>query len=205
VLEFLRRWVPRRAQVAVGLAVVLVVSGAVAHARNRVWNSAIALWEDSARKSPNKSRPNFQLAFTYYSHGRCADALRMYERVAKLGPHDYRLLVDWALAYDCLNRRGEALAKLQQVPEKNAHVYSLIGMVHLKERRFAQARAALDTSLKLDPNFALSYVYRAAVHLGYRNLEAAAEDYRRALALNPDSDAARKGLAAVEARLRARR
>ena len=58
---------------------------------------------------------------------------------------DYNLLVDWALAYDCLNQPDVALAKLRQAAalEPTAHVYSQIGMIYGKRAQWAEAMEAL--------------------------------------------------------------
>src|SRR5207245_1563784 len=39
--------------------IVLLAAAAATHARAAVWSSAVALWEDTVRKSPNKARDRF--------------------------------------------------------------------------------------------------------------------------------------------------
>jgi Flp pilus assembly protein TadD len=134
--------------------------------------------------------------------GRCNQALTHYQKVATLERPDYRLLVDWALAYDCLNQSQEALNKLEQAAtlERTAHVYALIGMIHGKNSRVKEAEAALAEAEKLDPRFDMTYVYRGNLRLGERNFAAAARDYRHALELNPRNQAAADALSVIQAR-----
>ena len=72
------------------------------------------MWEDSAAKSPQKARPRFQLAYSEYQAGRCADAVNEFERTAQLEKPAYDLYVDWALAYDCAGNTSAAVEKLNR-------------------------------------------------------------------------------------------
>jgi len=202
-LEFLRRVDVRQPKWIAGLAAVLFVAGIATHSRNFVWSDKVALWEDTAAKSPNKSRVQFQLAQAYYEAGHCDRALPHYERTAQLERPDYRLFIDWGLAYDCLNRPEQALEKFRQAAslKQTAHVYSQIGMVYAKQGKHAEALEALATAEKIDPNFDMTYTYRGGVHLGQGNPTAAIEDFRRALALNPQNEIARRALAMTEQQL----
>ena len=84
-----------RRKLAAALCGILAVLAIATYRRNEVWASDIAIWEDAARKSPGKQRVHFQLAHTYYSDGRCADAIAQYAEAARLEQPDYGLLVDW--------------------------------------------------------------------------------------------------------------
>ena len=120
-MEALRRVRWRPAALAAVAAGVLLVFGTMTFARNLVWSDRIALWEDTVRKSPANARAHFQLAFAHFEEGRCADALPHYQRVEEIQGRSYDLLVDWALAYDCLNRPEEAMAKLRQAADGGAY------------------------------------------------------------------------------------
>lgn len=194
--EFLLRAPLRRPAMAGALAAVLSVLGIVTYQRNEVWADAISLWKDTAEKSPNKSRPHFQLAFAYYSEGRCLDAVKEYQRTSELDNKDDRLYIDWALAYDCAKQPEAALEKLRQAASisKTGLAYSLIGMVYAKQNRRAEALEALDQAEKLDPNLEATYVNRGNVYLLAQEFDKAAGQFRRALELNPADPIARNGL-----------
>jgi tetratricopeptide (TPR) repeat protein len=195
-----------RRTLAGALVAVLAVCGVLTYQRNQVWASPVALWEDAVDKAPHNWRAHFQLAYAYYEAQRCPDAVREYAQAAEWRPPDVRLLVNWALAADCAGRPEEALAKLEQAAaiEQSAHVYSLIGMVRAKQGRREQALEALAVAEKLDPNFAMLYVYRGHIYAQAGDDAAAAGQYRRALAIDPSLGVARESLLAAESRLRAR-
>ncbi|MDQ6758948.1 MAG: tetratricopeptide repeat protein [Acidobacteriota bacterium] len=186
-----------------GLGVVLVSLALLTFQRNQLWGNAVGIWRDSVTKSPAKFRPRFQLAYAYYNAGQCNEAATEFGQAAQLdlgrksdAKPDYSLLVDWALAYDCAGNTSAAIGKLTEAAaiEKSAHVYSQLGMMYAKQAQYPQALDALETAAGLDPNFGMTYVYRGNVYTLQGNKARAAEEYRHALAINPQDGAARDGL-----------
>jgi len=201
-LELLSRWRARPRALAGVSAGVLAALSLLSYQRNQVWAGDVALWEDTVAKSPHNQRAHFQLGVAYFGLGRCSDALREYESASKLGQPDYRLFVDWALAEDCMNRPEQAVAKLQQAAglDPTAYVYSQIGMVYGKQKKYAEALEALATAEEIDPSEDTLYFYRGNVYAATGDLAKAIEGYRRAVLLNPDNQSARRALGRLEAR-----
>ena len=56
--------------------------------RNEVYRSEVALWEDTAQKSPHKARVHNNLGYAYYLSGRYVDAQRAYLTALRLKPND---------------------------------------------------------------------------------------------------------------------
>ena len=198
-VEFLRRWKISRNALITVLSLVLVAEAAATYQRNQVWSTAIDMWSDTVAKSPNKRRPRFQLAMAYFQAGHYPEAIEGFEKAAQIEQPNFDLLVDWALAYDGVGKTAEAIAKLRQAAalEKSAHVYSQIGMEYGKMGQYPQALDALATAIQLDPNFmgGVSYVYRGDVFNVQGNKLQAAEEYRHALAIDPNNSVAREKLA----------
>jgi tetratricopeptide (TPR) repeat protein len=185
----------------------LLVAGALTNVRAQVWSSAVALWTDAAGKSPGKQRVQEQLGYAYYAEGRCDLALERYQAAARAARPDFRLLVEWAGALDCVNRLDEAQEKLRQAAALiwNAHVNSEIGRVYIKQGKRAEALAALAVAARLDPGFEPTYLYRGVLYANSNEWEAAATEYRRALSLDPSDQQARGGLAEAERHLKGSR
>jgi tetratricopeptide (TPR) repeat protein len=175
----------RKVLVAACLVVVLLAA-VVTHARAAVWSDPLALWEDTARKAPNKRRVRFQLGYAYFSMNppQFERAIAEFEKAAQLEPPDANLMLDWGLALDGLNRRAEALAKLRTAAmmDRTAHVYSQIGMVYAKNGDWAEALDALAAAEKIDANFPPIYVYRGKIFLIQKRCADASREYQRALA-----------------------
>jgi tetratricopeptide (TPR) repeat protein len=204
-IEFLRRL--KFSQIVGVGAAILVMCTVLTYQRSEVWASSISLWEDTVAKSPKKVRPRFQIAYAQYELGHCPEAAEQYQIASTLGPPDYTLLTDWALALDCAGHSAEAIEKLEQAThlEKNAHAFAQIGMIYGKQRKNEQALAALDQAEHLNPGFAMTYVYRGNVFEVSGDCGRAVQEYRRALAIdihaaNADdlaiaAEAARAGIA----------
>jgi len=194
-------------KLAAAFAALLLAATLITHARAEVWADPITLWQDTANKSPHKRRVLFQLASAYADAGRCQDAVEEYQKVAQAWRPDYNLLVDWALAYDCVNQPELALEKLRQASnlEVNAHVYTQIAKVYAERRRWAEALDALAVAEKIDPNYATMYAYRGKIFFNLNRAAEAVADYRRALALQPSlADVVRPDLAEAQAKLAGR-
>lgn len=179
-------------------AAVLLLS-VVAHERNKVWASPIALWTDSTAKSPNKVRPWFQLAQSYAEEQQFSEAVKKFEIAARLAPPDDALLIDWGLALDGVGRREEAADKLRQAAALNptAHVYSQLAMIYGKSRENQKALDALGIAERLDHAFVMTYVYRGNVLTQMGDRVAAAREFQRALAIDPKNAPAADGLRLV--------
>jgi protein O-mannosyl-transferase len=198
-VEFLRRWKTRPATFIAVLGLVVLAEAGLTYQRNQLYSSAIAIWKDTAEKSPAKVRPRFQLAYAYYQSQHCSEAVGEYAKAAALQKPTYDLLLDWALAYDCAANPDQTIAKLRQAAatKKNAHVYSQIGMEYGKQGKYPEAMDALATAQQLDPKFAMTYVYRGNIFEVQHNATAAAEEYQRALAADPYNQPARDGLTRI--------
>jgi len=198
-VEFLRRWKTGRTTLVTALGLVLLAEAALSYQRNQLWGSTVDMWKDSASKSPSKVRPRFQLAYAYYQQQHCGEAVAEFAKAAQIEAPKYDLLLDWALAYDCAGNPQEAVAKLQQAvahTPRSAHLYSQIGMEYGKQGKYPEAMEALSTAERINPKFEMTYVYRGNIYEVQGDKARAAEEYRRALAIDDlqYNQAARDGL-----------
>ncbi len=201
VVEFLRR-VEWRQRVTIE-ACVLIVMVALTYQRSALWGDPIQLWGDASAKSPDKFRPRFQLAHAYYVRGRLREALDTYAIASKLGPPDYRLLVDYGLALDHSKQYSDALDKLRQATtlEADPEVWTLIGQVYGEQHKVDQAFEALDQAQRINPKFEMTYAIRGNVYESVGNLAGAAEEFQHTLQIDPYNDPVRKELAKVQREL----
>ena len=178
----------------------------VTHARAQVWSDPILLWQDTARKSPDKVRAHFQLAFAYFEQGRYDLAVAEFQEMAKRKPPTADLLLDWGLAYDGLNQPDKALEKLRQAAalEPSAHTYTQIGYIYAKRSQCTEAMQAFNTAEKLDPKLAITYMYKGAGYHGDQSAAAAVAEFEHALALDFRLGVAQEGLATARQRLSGR-
>jgi tetratricopeptide (TPR) repeat protein len=187
-----------------GLAAIIVLMAAFAtHARAELWGNPLALWQDTALKSPRKMRPHFQLAFAYQEQGRFDLAVAEFQKTADLEPPTADLLIDWGLAYDGLNQPEMALSKFREAAAKtpSAHVYTQIGYIYAKRSQWNEANEAFDMAARIDPGFAITYLYKGQVHLAKNELPAALAEFQHALQLDPRLEPARQALVTTQRRI----
>ncbi|MEO8024944.1 MAG: tetratricopeptide repeat protein, partial [Bryobacteraceae bacterium] len=199
-VDLLRRIKIGAAPLAAALAAALAICAVGTYQRAQVWGDPLVFWTDAAAKSPNKARPQFQLAYAHYEMGRCDVASDAYARTAKLQPMSYELALDWAIALDCAGHPQEAIQKLDQAEllERSAHPLAEKARILFKLARNEEAFAALDRAEKIDPAFELTYLYRGGFYENLSSFAAAAAQYRKVLSLNPINATARSGLTRVE-------
>ena len=75
-----------------------------------------------------------------------------------------------------------------------------MGMIYGKQKNYERSLAFLDTALGLNPREDMAYFYRGNVFAATGDSVKAAEDYRRAVEINPDNELARRGLARLRRR-----
>lgn len=184
------------------LAGVLLALGAATAARAGAYGSAEAMWSSSVRANPENGRAHFQLAYVYYTQGRCGEAAAEYGGAAKHGKTDYRLLVDWALALECAGDSQAALEKLRAATglERDSHAWSVMGMVLAKRNETAKALEALDQALAINPGDETARVYKGNVYVMLGQPAAAAAEFDAALKINPANEAALAGKRAAAGR-----
>jgi len=115
------------------------------------------------------------------------------ERVlAKAGSDDKAKLAglnDLAAALNLAGRSDEAIRKYEQAAElapRDAMVYFRIGLVRLKQLKFAEARAAFEKAALLDPENSDIVFQRGIAYVGLGDFEQARLEVKRALLTNDD-------------------
>lgn len=194
-LELLRR-LPFSQAVGTCAAAILACT-VLSYQRSEVWSSPLALWQDSAAKSPAKMRPRFQLAFAQFQSGDCAAAAANFEVASHLDAPDYRLLVDWANALDCINKEDDAARAFNAAIAQNptlAEAHVGLSMVYGKQKKFDEALQELSLAQEIDGNIPQIYLNRGAVYESLGNRASAMKEYQRAVTLDPSNHQAREAL-----------
>lgn len=129
--------------------------------RNTTYRSNTALWEDTVKKAPGKSRAWNNLS------------------------HFYLMELNYGKAYKSLHRL------IQSNPSKNylAHAHSKLGVIHSRIGEFSKAIAAFKEGIQIDPLMPVNYINLAGVYAKQGKYSKAINTYERAEQLfknNPD-------------------
>lgn len=186
---------------------VLIVLAVATYSRNNIWRVPITLWEDAARKSPNRFRPILNLGTEYARVGRHEEAIRLYKKALLLSTgYSKSMLVYSALenTYKTLKKEEllqrnyqEYLAMLQDALKKNSNdpvLFSHLGILYGKMGRFAEAKAAFLKAMELKPDNALTHANLGSLYLSQNRPVEALKFYREAVRLDPENAEAQKEL-----------
>lgn len=131
LLFYLNRFLPTKVFFAFSLCVFCLFSFWT-YERNKTWKDEITLLEDCVQKSPNKSRPVYNLANAYADAGRSEKAIKWYKKAVGLAPEFASYRTNLAIELTKTGNYEEAekhlLAALKIQPD---YSYSLNAMANL--------------------------------------------------------------------------
>jgi tetratricopeptide (TPR) repeat protein len=197
--ELVLRRVPPRAAAGAAVATWLAL-GAALHARSAVWESDVALWSDTVRRSPEKGRPHASLAEALIARGRTAEAIpELLQAIRAGGPTLFEAGVhgDLAIALYEARQLDEAQAEAQRSiaadPTRGA-AYNTLGLVLEARGDAAGAASFFRRTTELSPVDPVGWLNLA------RTLErlgdpAACEAWARHADALPDEASARRARA----------
>ena len=166
-----------RAAAPLVLGLVAVTWSLWTHQRNAVWADPVALWSDTARKSPGKARVHGNLGKVLADAGRYEDAAAEFETALRLDPRQYGAYNNLAVIYiDQLHRydRAETLLRAALLLYPDFPVaYLNLGVIALRQQRFGDASQAFEKVLALEPTNRIAYYNLAGSYGNQRQFDKA--------------------------------
>ena len=157
--------------------------------RNEVYESPLALWTDTVKKSPNKARPHNNLADSYEKLGRLDDALREYKLIVEeIDPNYMRAYYGMGNVYLKKGQLKEAIRYYHMALKMHpgfAPAYNNLGIAYDDLGMYDEAIAAYKKAIKFDPNFVKAYNNLAIVYAKKGMYKDALSALKRALKLDP--------------------
>lgn len=187
---------------ALFIPLVLVVAslfGLLTFARNTVWADTVTLWEDAARKSPDKARPFNNLGKYYLLRGRAEEALAAYQRAVSLEPGFADHYVNAGNASLALGRQEAAAAAYLQALQfdpRNPRAHMNLGLLSAAAGHIEEARRYYREALRYAPGDPEVLFNMGSLELEAGDGEAALAALRSALTANPYHRGARQNLGA---------
>jgi tetratricopeptide (TPR) repeat protein len=163
---------PQKAgRVLVGmLALMLAALSVAAYQRNDLWADSIRLWEDTARKSPDKARPHYNLGVNYLNLKMFDKAIEHYQIALKLAP-------DYAAAHDDL----EVAKSLN-----TANAYFKLAISYQTRNLPDKALEQYLAAIRLNPDFVEAHYNLGVIYEDSNMPDKAIEQYLAAIRLNPN-------------------
>ncbi|MHB8773168.1 MAG: tetratricopeptide repeat protein [Syntrophales bacterium] len=181
---------------------ILLVIGLslTAHARNRVWQDEMTLWQDVVKKSPHKLRPHYNLGESYLKQGRFADAIREFQTALDLKPDQAQPHYNLGMAYQKQGRLDDAIKEYQTALDLDPNLvkpHHNLGAIYQNRGYLDDAIKEYTMAIKLNPGYPASYYNRGVVYQTQGRLDDAIREYRTVLNLKPDHADAHNDLGAA--------
>lgn len=169
--------------------------------RNADWASSLSLWQAELRTTPDSVTANRLVAAALIESGQARAAAELCDtRVPKLAG-DARLQNHCAIAYDDIGRPDAAEAAYRRAIDLGLGAVAHANLARSLERqgRSAEARGQAELAIESEEDPARRYYRRGQFLLRYHpeRRDEAAQEFRRALDLQPRFRAAQNALAAL--------
>jgi tetratricopeptide (TPR) repeat protein len=172
--------------------------------QSHIYAGPQTLWRDVIARNPNSwlADENLAVALTFQPNSTQAqleEALTLYQRVSRLRPQHEKLHVNWAEALFKLGRWEECLPHYRLAIRSPGVSMEIIndrmGTALLRLDRPEEARPLFNAALKTNPRDTDAIIGLGELNLNVGQIDEAVKLFQRALAIDPQSSAARKDLA----------
>ncbi len=156
--------------------------------RNKVWSDEVLLWSDASRLAPEKIRPHLNLGALYQSRGQVERAVQEYQFVLAREPGHSSALANLASIYleSDLGKAEEFLDRAIALNSTFPAVYLNLGVVRLRQKRFAEAKVLLERAISLNPNQLMAHLDLGDVFFNLGQPSNAIPEYLSEIRLNRD-------------------
>jgi len=137
-------------------AVVVAASVAPVRARQAELADPVAVYRNTLAHSPSP-RACFNLGVALLTGGKAAEAASVYERCARISPHDAGIYVQLGVAYQRSGERNKAeisYAKALELDPEDPYAWSNYASLDATAGSYAEARQKWQRALALAPGFA---------------------------------------------------
>jgi tetratricopeptide (TPR) repeat protein len=137
-------------------ALIVALLSLLTLARNRVWQSEIALWQDVTIKSPDKGRGYGALGHAYQRSGANEAAVAAYQKAIALSPTDHIARNNLGALYLQEKRYKEAVQEFSralQLMPANATIHFNLGLAYSGMGLYREAEAAFAETVRLKPDY----------------------------------------------------
>jgi len=174
----------------VGGLILIAVLTLATYRRNDIWQTNISLWEDTARKSPQKARPHNNLGLHYGKIGRIQDAIRELKTSIRCDPEYAEAHYNLGVIYLKQGRYAEAIQEFNtdiKLRPKHDVAYSNLGVIYSRLGKIEEATIAYKTAINLSPNAVEAMANLGILNAKQGNFDEAYNLLHKALKLKPDS------------------
>ncbi|MFC1813467.1 tetratricopeptide repeat protein [Thermodesulfobacteriota bacterium] len=179
------------------LCAVVMICAVWTYERNRVWGSSVTLWEDCAKKSPNKAQPHNNLGIALAKEERLAESIRHYSIALDLKPDHAKAHNNLGIVLQKLGRIDESIRHYSKALEINpdyAEAHNNLGTALAEQGRLDDAIRHYSEALLPRPDYAKAHNNMGSALEKQGRIDEAVEHYLQALRIVPDFEEAHYNL-----------
>jgi tetratricopeptide (TPR) repeat protein len=170
------------------LLMVIVGNSVLTYQRNKVWDSELALWNDTAEKSPHKARPQYNRGHSFDQKNKYAQAIVDYNKAIELDPDYADAYYNRGLIYARQNNLARAVADFTRTIEirpNYAGAYNNRGIILAFHGDLDRAAADFLKAIVIDPGYAEAYCNLGNIYFDQGHLPLAILNYKKAIKIAP--------------------
>jgi tetratricopeptide (TPR) repeat protein len=153
------------------------------------YDSAISVFQESIKASPNSALPHLHLAHAYYQKGYWDDAIKEYKEAIDLDSTMAIAYSDLGYLYDQMNKDEEAFQVYRKALEiDSTQVRALVNLAFLFEKKglYEQAASQYQKALVFEPEVASIHNDLGNVYMKLNLKEKGVAEFKKALELDPN-------------------
>jgi len=179
-------------------AAAVVALGVTSHLRNKDYGSELAIWLDTAEKTPGNHFALYNLAVALAQEGEHRTAIAKCDEAIRLKDDDARAYSHRGGCYIAIGKLDEAMRDLDKaiaLDPTNDAAFGNRGAVHQTKGNFDKAIDDFTKAIESNPYDARYFNNRGAAYRSKRLHEAAIADYDKAIRMAPEYSKAYRGRA----------
>lgn len=182
-----------RRRLAAGLTAGLLLAGVLAtRARNAVWQSEVALWEEATERAPGAAEAWYGLGDARRFADEFSGAVVAYERALELEPGDLDAWNNLGIAHaevGDVHRAREAWRGALEVRPSYCKAHNNLGSLAYRFKEWDEARTELQSTLAYCPDSVVAHYLLGNIYYGpRRDPDKALFHYEAVVALDPYFD-----------------
>ncbi len=152
------------------------------------WKNSITVFSHALNATKNNYLAHNNLGLALFTEGIIDEAIRHYNEVIRLRPHDVVPLQNKAIVYTRIGQYQMAIENYNQSIRMNpddAEAYYAKGNIYLGLGQYQKAADDLSRAIALRPDNPAIYYHRGTAYIHLAQYQQAIADYSQAVALNP--------------------
>ncbi len=191
--RYLKTQILRQAGVAFLLGTLLLWGG-LTFARNDTLGDPLALWQHTAKRSPNKSRPQLNLGIYFMNKGKFRKAYQSLERALRLDPKDPEVHYNLGVFFDKVRSAPQAVnayKKAYQILPSSRNKQALVrshnraGRWFFWRRDLKHATSHFRSAIALDPMYYIAHFNLAVAYVQMQQWKQARHHFEMVRQLHP--------------------